>query len=377
MIRLCLIILFINLVRTAEYDTSGYLVYCPCMGRFGNQADHFLGALAFSKSLNRTLILPPWVEYRYGELKSIQVPFDTYFKTNVLQKYHRVITMESFMKELGSKIWPQNKRVSFCYTKRNGEITNSCNAKSGNPFGPFWDTFSIEFVDSEFYGPLHYDAHDTAMIKKWTSKYAASEWPVLAFTGAPASFPVQNENRGLHKYLKWSNDITTRAKQFIKENMSGGSFLGIHLRNGQDWVKACQHVHNSPTLFASPQCVGYKNERGPLTMSMCFPEKSVIFKQIKRALRKVEDTKYIFVASDSNHMINEISAELKSTGVKVLRLTPSNPHLDLAILGQANYFIGNCVSSYSAFVKRERDARGIPSEFWSYPHKKKTKHEEL
>lgn len=76
-------------------------------------------------------------------------------------------------------------------------------------------------------------------------------------------------------------------------------------------------------------------------------------------------------------MINEISAELKSTGVKVLRLTPSNPHLDLAILGQANYFIGNCVSSYSAFVKRERDARGIPSEFWSYPHKKKTKHEEL
>ena len=136
---------------------------------------------------------------------------------------------------------------------------NDCNAKDGNPFGPFWDTFNVDFVHSEFYGPLNYDIHHQDMARKWNNRYPSKKFPgnltsahntsysisiycfslcalVLAFTGAPASFPVQQENRDLHKYLVWSDRVTSRAVDFIRNVLPIGSFIGVHLRNGVDWV---------------------------------------------------------------------------------------------------------------------------------------------
>ncbi|CAL1293446.1 unnamed protein product [Larinioides sclopetarius] len=351
-----------------DIDSNGYILYCPCMGRFGNQADHFLGALAFAHALNRTLALPPWVEYKPGHSRSAQIPFDTYFKVEPFQKYHRVVTMEYFMQNIAPIIWPKGKRKVFCYMARGS--SDHCNAKEGNPFGPFWDTFDVDFDESVFYQPLHYDVHyrDTAQL--WNKKFPPDEFPVLAFTGAPATFPVRPEDRELQQYLLWSDAVLKEAKTFISSMVPKGPFVGIHLRNGPDWVtcevRACEHLEHSPLLFAAPQCLGYQNEFGQATPELCFPTKEIILKQLRSKVKALK-AKAVFVASDHDHMVSDIEKYMKDLKVKAYKLPTSNPHVDLAILGLSNHFIGNCISSFTAFAKRERDVNNLQSSFWAFP----------
>ena len=63
-----------------------------------------------------------------------------------------------------------------------------------------------------------------------------ADYYVMAFTGAPAAFPVQEKDVGLHKYLLWSDNINGKADKFIEENFGKEPFLGLHFRNGVDWV---------------------------------------------------------------------------------------------------------------------------------------------
>lgn len=349
----------------------------PISGRFGNQADHFLGVLNFAKSLNRTLILPPWIEYRQGELRSVQVPFANYFQVEPLRKFHHVITMERFMKHLADEVWPKDDRRSFCYMERkslSGSTKKDCHAKEGNPFGPFWDEFAIDFVGSEFFTPFNYDTHHSPnMVDKWHAKYPAADWPVLAFTGAPATFPVQAENVPLQQYLVWTEPMQSLASDWVKTNLPKGAYIGVHLRNGVDWTRACEHIGSSPNLFAAAQCLGYRNEMGDATMDMCMPSKDIIIKQIRRQIKLHNERhpsntiKSIFVASDSDHMITELNTALKRQKIQAYRSTEKNPHFDLVVLEKSNVFIGNCISSFTAFVKRARDVHGLPSAFWAFP----------
>lgn len=198
---------------------------------------------------------------------------------------------------------------------------------------------------------------------------------LFKFSGAPASFPVQPENRHLQKYLQWSDNVFQKAEDFIKTVLPKGAFVAIHLRNGVDWVRACEHIPQSPNLFAAPQCLGYRNENGKATKDICLPSKETIIRQLKRTIKNYNGSnkdviKSVFVASDNNHMLDDLSEALRRMKVEVFRYNGKDPHVDLAILGRSNYFIGNCISSYTAFVKRERDSHGFPSSFWAFPIEK-------
>ena len=57
------IVIAFNIVRTGH---CRQIIFCPNMGRFGNQLDHYTSMLHLSKLVNRKLILSPLIDYSNG-----------------------------------------------------------------------------------------------------------------------------------------------------------------------------------------------------------------------------------------------------------------------------------------------------------------------
>ena len=135
-------------------------------------------------------------------------------------------------------------------------------------------------------------------------------------------------------------------------------------------------LKNTKQLFSSAQCVGYFNEHGETTKEMCSPSVTEVYSKVESAVKSVQAVA-VFVASDNDHMIDKLQKHLTTSRKefkKVFKLDTGNPQLDLAILGRSSMFVGNCVSSFSAFVKRERDVKNLPTSFFGFPQQK---HDEL
>ncbi|XP_019852336.1 PREDICTED: GDP-fucose protein O-fucosyltransferase 1-like isoform X1 [Amphimedon queenslandica] len=342
---------------TPVWDDNGYLVFCPCMGRFGNQAAHYLGAMAFAKDINRTLVLPPWRTY----VRQRNVPFEEWFRPEAVTLYHRAITMAEFMTHFGDK-WTE--RIGYCYKPYNPDAAKDCQMKNGNPFGPFWNELGVNFTKSEII-TLSYDTSHPQIKQQWLERYPSSEHPVIAMKGAPASFPMKKHHRRLQRYLVWSEYIASRGNEFINNTMKNSKYIGIHLRMGSDWQIACSRGKGVRSFFESLQCLEEEPEEVTVDDSICIPKMEDIIADIKYVLSITTDVKSIYIATDVQHsnILKDFNTQL-GQGVKIYSLNQDLPQLDLYLLGRSDYFIGNCVSSFTAFVKRERDVAGLHSSFW-------------
>lgn len=98
--------------------------------------------------------------------------FERVFQVEPLRKFHRVITMEDFIEDLAPEIWPKNTREVFCWSARQSLSGNKigCNAKDGNPFGPFWDSYNVDFKGDNYYGSIGFDTSNPSTINDWKNK---------------------------------------------------------------------------------------------------------------------------------------------------------------------------------------------------------------
>lgn len=362
--------------ESERHVTDGFIIYCPCMGRFGNQAEQLLGSLFFAKALGRTLVLPPFINYGVNHLP-VLIPFEQIIQVEPIRPYTNIILLTEFMNEYAPVIWPKGQRRFYCYSPRSVSASSeqqshlrTCDALKGQPFETFWTSFNISEDHSIFYKPLSTSPYQ---IKEWQERFPASTHPVLTFVGAPSPFPTHKESVIIQNFIEISEHVKNHANKFKEQkNFVNKPYLSMHVRHGSDWRKACDLLRSNDAgltqLFSSDQCADHVNQERELPKlphDICLPSLETIIRKLDNVLELFKlkegiDIKVIHIATDYS---DEILWDRLRQNYQQMEfvITPQGPDedmiktlIDIFLMANADIFIGNCISSFTAFPARLR-----------------------
>ena len=347
-----------------------FFTFCPCMGRMGNQLEHYLQAFDLSLQTNRTLILPPFIDWNAKPAVRF-VSFDEIFDLQYLRSngLPNAVTFENFMNEYGDS-W--DNRKAFCKSPS----TKRCEerGKLGTP-GNYWKRLGIEF--------------DGEVRKVLTTSNAKemSEHGVIVLTQSGFSFPAPRSTLRHHGMLKWSDSILEKATSLIRRNVpSLEPFVSVHIRAGSDFRRSCRregtkkafetaNFERIKKFFEARTC--FERKHISVSYRMCEPTKEDYINGVQSALEQSHSC-IVYVASDlksssellSSDELKPPSSRTDCGSVTVFSQQSGNddPYVDLAVMAQGSHFVGNCVSSFTAIVVRERTyskkTKQLPVSYW-------------
>lgn len=351
------------------WNSKGYLMYCPCSGKFGQQVEFLLGSISVARHLERTLIIPPIIE-RHGRNRSFR-KFSDIFSWDDLRD-EDVIEMADFLEHFAST-WDASKRVAFCHKANLSEDGRICNMQSDECSKEFWNFQNISFDSSQttlHLANLTINPHQSALA--WKAAFPSNNFPVISLAEAPAVYPVAPSDIPNQEYLKFAPKILSKAQTYmkaLKKVSKLGTSLSIHLRQGSDWNNICKEGIGRSSVRSSPQCLPSPTGLKEVTQNICLPSLKLVAKTAVEMVKRY-GVSAIFIASDANPSkpIYSIERALQRHNLEaettVRTLPVSDLYEDIAIMGMTDYFLGNCLSSITAFVKRQRDLRGLPSSFF-------------
>lgn len=352
-IILALLFVFAEINELECTSDPRYLLYCPCMGRLGNQIDQFYGTLYASQLFKRTLVLAPWICYMPeckfpNELKE----FDEVFDIQKLSRYFSIIRINEFFQYHSQNVWPENKRFGIVFNHEN-ILSRDCGYKDGNPMEIFWNTYNVSFTKCL----VNYNGiRDISSFDKHK---------VVAYSGQLGEYPSDKQARDLVvPHLEFNEKLLIEASKYIEYHFYNEPFIGVHIRNGKDWIKACNFMSDSSKFMASYQCFLDEN-KDPLSKEICVPSVDQIIEQMNHAL-DFFNIKSLFISTDDLKLTKQLKLHKKHLKVLIPNETSfDSTVLNIAILSKSQHFIGNCISSFSAIVSNYRRYRNLSYSFWN------------